>query len=43
MYLGRYGRQDAATLQERVPMRTVISWANRIDEMLERENESKKG
>lgn len=42
MYLGRYGRQDAATLQERVPMRTVIAWAREVDVLLERENRKEK-
>lgn len=40
MYVGRYGRQDAVAMQERIPMRTLVSWGKRTAEMLANENKN---
>lgn len=37
IYLGRYARQDAVAISDRLPMRDVLSWVDRTHELLEQE------
>lgn len=37
MWLGRYGRQNAVDIAERMPMVDVTNWMLILDEMLKKE------
>lgn len=43
MYLGRYAKQDASTLERTVPTSTLMAWVDQTHELLQEEAKNTKG